>query len=300
MDVSSAAVRLLFTTIKIESYNPKSGYCAGTGFFFSLIHRQGSETTGVDFIVTNRHVVENGIEGRLSFLKGTDENKPLFGERVKFDFTEKFSEAWYFNKDKKTDIAILPVTDLFLFFGYRGERIFHYSITNENILTENSLNEIDALEEVVFIGYPFGLWDEKNFLPIFRKGITASPITVDFNGEKQFLIDASVYEGSSGSPVFLFNQGIYTHKTGELKMGTRLNFLGILSKGYDVPVVGSMEDIKEQDKKFSRKKVPITEQALDIGVVFKASTIVDTIKEFLPHYQEWRESRFEKESKSKV
>jgi len=293
MDTIGLAEKLLFTTIKIESHDSNNNVCFGTGFFFSYVTRVGSEITSTDFIVTNRHVVENGITGELSFIKRDLGNKPLLGDRLIFKFTEKFSKRWYFNENRSIDIAILPVTDLFLYFAYTGKPIFYMPISNENMLNEASLKEIDALEEIVFVGYPYGLWDEKNFLPVFRKGITASPITVDFNGEKKFLIDASVYEGSSGSPVFLFNKGQYSPKTGGIKMGTRLSFLGILSKGYDIPVIGEMDSIVERETKTMKSKerkveYPLSEQALDIGVVINASAIVDTIAAFFPHFQDWR------------
>ena len=57
-------------------------------------------------------------------------------------------------------------------------------------------------EEIVFIGYPSGLRDEHNSTPLIRRGITASPIWNDFGNDPIFLIDAGVYPGSSGSPVF--------------------------------------------------------------------------------------------------
>lgn len=60
------------------------------------------------------------------------------------------------------------------------------------------------------IGYPNGLWDSQNNLPIIRRGITATSVKKDYNGKKEFLIDAAVFPGSSGSPVFIFNEGSYS------------------------------------------------------------------------------------------
>ena len=47
-----------------------------------------------------------------------------------------------------------------------------------------------GLEAIVMVGYPNGLWDKTNNLPIFRKGVLASDYKYDWNGKKEFLIDA--------------------------------------------------------------------------------------------------------------
>ena len=51
------------------------------------------------------------------------------------------------------------------------------------------------------------LIDEVNNKPVVRKGITATDIRLDYNGRKEFLIDAACFHGSSGSPVFLRKMG---------------------------------------------------------------------------------------------
>jgi hypothetical protein len=72
---------------------------------------------------------------------------------------------------------------------------------------------------VCFVGYPEGRYDTKNNLPMLRRGVIASIPKVDFEGRKQFLIDAHVYPGSSGSPVF---------SVGNVFDG-KVSFLGVLN-----------------------------------------------------------------------
>jgi hypothetical protein len=294
MDVSSVAEQLLFSTVRIESINSDGIPQVGTGLIFSYETKGEEEhslTSITQYIVTCKHVVENCNSGRLTFLTGKTEREAELGKTVRYVNNTNFGETWFGNSNKNIDIAIFPINDLFLFFSMKGESIFYRAIRNDMIPDENSLKEIDALEEVIFIGYPWGLWDEKNFLPVFRKGITASPITVDFEGDKKFLIDASVFPGSSGSPVFLFNQGAHNPKSGGIRMGTRLKFLGIVSESYRRELKGKIEYFTEKTKHNKKGEiipVPITSQFLNIGIVFKSSAIIDTIQEFLPHYQEWR------------
>ena len=109
-----------------------------------------------------------------------------------------------------------------------GKDIFFISIPKSLFPTQEQLKEISAIEDIVFVGYPNAIRDEVNLSPIIRRGITATPVDRDYENKPIFLIDASVFGGSSGSPVFIFNQGSYAHKGG-LTMGTRVMFLGIVA-----------------------------------------------------------------------
>jgi len=146
------------------------------------------------------------------------------------------------------------------------------------IPSEDALAELDALEEVIFIGYPNGIWDRKNFLPIMRRGITATPVTVDFQGKKQFLIDASVFPGSSGSPVFILNVGMYTNKFGVTKVTSRLLFLGVVASVF---FQQDINEIRILSQLTLGVPVAISRQMIDLGIVYKASTIIEAIEDFL-------------------
>lgn len=63
--------------------------------------------------------------------------------------------------------------------------------------------------EVLFVGYPDNRFDSVHNLPILRKGTLATLPTINFNGLKQIIIDAQVFPGSSGSPVFVVENGKY-------------------------------------------------------------------------------------------
>ena len=64
---------------------------------------------------------------------------------------------------------------------------------------------------------------------IVRQGITATPIWNNFKGEEVFLVDAGVFPGSSGSPVFIYNRGTYPTKDG-IAVGNRLLFVGVMTQ----------------------------------------------------------------------
>ena len=85
-------------------------------------------------------------------------------------------------------------------------------LTEDHLLNENDLANISHIEDVTIVGYPDGLSDTKNNLPLVRRGITASSLHYDFNGSSTFLIDAAIFPGSSGSPVYLYNTGTFPVK----------------------------------------------------------------------------------------
>ncbi len=66
--------------------------------------------------------------------------------------------------------------------------------------------------DVWFVGYPANRFDVVNNLPLLRKGYISSIPRVNFNSQEQFIIDAQVYQGSSGSPVFAPIGGIQTNR----------------------------------------------------------------------------------------
>lgn len=129
----------------------------------------------------------------------------------------------------------------------------------------------------MFVGYPSGIWDHKNVLPVARRGMTATPSYVDFNGTKTFLIDASVFPGSSGSPVFIYYAGGHPDKEGNLYAGNRMHFMGIVAKVYQRLEQG---EIRVVDIPTAQKYLAEINQMIDLGIVYKA----ETVKECVEHY----------------
>ena len=111
-----------------------------------------------------------------------------------------------------------------------------------------------------------------------RRGTTATPISIDFQGLKQFLIDASVFPGSSGSPVFILNIGMYTNKDGTTNVSSRLLFLGTVASVF---FKQDVNEIKMITQPVVDRPVAISKQMIDLGIVFKAETVVETIQSFL-------------------
>ncbi len=224
MEMNDTANQLLFTTVPIWSVKRDGTTSSGTGFIFTKII---NSNTNFLFIVTNKHVVENSRNGTIAFVK-KENNKPNLGERITVQIDGELLTS---NMDDELDIAIFPLGPILNQLGENRITIFFKAITKEIMPNEDVINEMSAIENITFIGYPNGIYDKHNNTPIIRQGITATPYWNDFNDKPEFLIDAGVYPGSSGSPVFIYNRGTYPSKN-DIVVGNRILFLGMLSSSF--------------------------------------------------------------------
>jgi len=154
----------------------------------------------------------------------------------------------------------------------KQKEIFYIPIT-ENLIWDNTkLEELSAIEDVVMVGYPSGLWDQKNNLPLFRKGITSSHPATDFNDKNIGAVDMACFPGSSGSPIFVLNENGYTDKKGNSYLGgKRLIFLGVLYKGPQLNAKGELiiENIPTQQKVSA-----VTPMMINLGYYIKATEVL--------------------------
>lgn len=129
------------------------------------------------------------------------------------------------------------------------------------------------------IGYPNGLWDSVNNMPIVRRGSMATNISLDHNGKREFVIDAACFPGSSGSPVILFNKGGYTDKKGNLNWGNgRLYLLGILYAGPQLTVTGEIKVVTVPN--VQQKALSVSHIPNNLGYIIKSNVILDFIPFF--------------------
>ena len=80
----------------------------------------------------------------------------------------------------------------------------------QEFLTPIVYSKVALGSEVLFVGYPNDYYDTVNNLPLVRKGTLASMPNIDFRGKGAVVIDAQVFGGSSGSPVFVSWDGKYS------------------------------------------------------------------------------------------
>lgn len=222
MNLQDINTQIIFTTVPIWIEKSNGEYSTGTGFFYQ---KQIDENHSIPFIVTNAHVVKGANKGLISMIKREGE-KPNPQEKVNVEFSKADLNRFV---DEENDLALIPIGPAMNQMESQGIGIFYRSIDPSILPDEKTIENLSAVEEITFIGYPSGLYDRQNNTPIVRKGITATPIWNDFEGKNRFLIDAGVYPGSSGSPVLILNSGAYTHQGG-ISLGNRVLFVGIISE----------------------------------------------------------------------
>lgn len=267
MNPQSFLEQVLFSTLRIELLSEGGDPLGiGTGFLVKAdIEKQPGKS--VVLLISNKHVFEGGKKFIVNFhRRSSDGNGPDLGRVYPFR-AEDFSQAFYLHPDPNTDLACVNVSSLI----DRVQSTIFFKFLTTDFFSNFTEPELDVGQKVVFVGYPDSRFDRKNNLPIVRDGIIASHPKVDFDGNKQFVIDAQVFPGSSGSPVFLnikeaqFNQGKIVVGGG----GLPYKFLGV--------VAATM--IRNNKVDFTpTQHVLSTQEVIGLGIVFKATALQDLIK----------------------
>ena len=81
---------------------------------------------------------------------------------------------------------------------------------------------------------------------------------------------------SSGSPVFLYNPGMWYSKTGTTTLGTRLKFVGVVAAVFFRNDINEIVTVPIPTQ--NERAVAVSREMIDLGVVFKARTVVETIE----------------------
>ena len=249
-----------YSTVRLVANNDSTG----TGFFFNFTL---DNNKNVPVIITNKHVINNNQKEEVKFFLHTKNGDSPADEKINISFTTD----WHFHPDQ--DLCFCFVAPLFQQIkDQKQKEIFHTSITEDLIWDNTKLEELSAIEDIVMVGYPSGLWDQKNNLPLFRKGITSSHPAIDFNNKNIGAVDMACFPGSSGSPIFILNENGYTDKKGISYLGgKRLIFLGILFQGHQFNAKGELivENIPTQQKVSA-----ITPMMINLGYYIKATEIL--------------------------
>ncbi|MGL6372966.1 S1 family peptidase [Aeromonas hydrophila] len=215
---------MLFTTTPIKTIKHDNSESIGTGFFFNKSHPTNNELY-MPMLVTNKHVIEGAKEGIIQMYRSTESGEPITDQRITITLDASFFSSFII--DVEYDLAVIPIAGVFELAKKNGDRLFYRAADESLFPDEKTEKNLSALEDIIFIGYPSGIVDTKTGLPLIRKGITSSPVWSTFESKNQFLIDAGVFPGSSGSPVFIYNHGSYP-SNGGLVAGSRVLLMGII------------------------------------------------------------------------
>ena len=267
--------------IEIELADGKRG--TGTGFFFSFAKERDRH---VPVIITNKHVVDSAVRGRFHLTTADLEGNPTYSKHEVFTF-EGFQNFWVPHPEYDVDLCAMPIAPILERASQTGKKLFFVPLEMTLVPSVQDLAELTAMEDVLMAGYPNGIWDEQNNMPVLRRGVTATHPNLDWNGKPEFLIDAACFPGSSGSPVFLFNVGGYAQKSGGMAIGTRIKLLGVLYAGPQHTVEGEIRIVN----------VPILERPISVSTIPNNLGIVVKARK-LDAFESFFRDKLDAESKS--
>ena len=276
MEIFSAATMITLSTLHLEC-SSLTGLSVGTGFLFAFNFPELGEKLYSIVIITNKHVVEGAtnIQTMITLIPKSSADKlddsylVPGAEHILLNISNLPSRIVH-HPLPNVDLCAIILTDIWE--EIRQDRAARHVVVDETWLPDAELQSIiRPIEPIVMVGYPNDLWDKANNLPIVRNGLTASHPLVNWNQEKQFLIDAACFPGSSGSPVFLFEDGMIRLGSGSYSPGSRVALLGILWGG---PLFEYEGKIKQQPIPTAVVDTPVISTMMNIGYVVKAEEII--------------------------
>ena len=262
--------QLTYSTARIECTLNDGSSSFGTGFFVDFF-RNGNVSFPV--LVSNKHVIAGATSGRihLTFIK--ENGEPDVGNYFPVEIGPNFEQMWIQHPDPQIDLAILPVASVITPVTQQLGRQFYYmNLGTDMIATSADRESLSAMENVIMIGYPNGLWDDVNNMPIIRKGITATHTKHKWRGRDEFLTDIASFPGSSGSPVMLADVGSYPNPHGGMVIKNRFMLLGIHRAGFMHRADGEIVFIPTPT---TNRPVPVIGMPNNLGVAIDSQRILD-------------------------
>jgi hypothetical protein len=94
----------------------------------------------------------------------------------------RLGHGWFERPDPDVDLCCLPIARIQELIP---PPLAPFYIALEGISSDDVLKNLDVVEDVIMVGYPNGLWDHVNNLPLVRKGTTATHPGMDYKIEGQ-------------------------------------------------------------------------------------------------------------------
>jgi len=269
------ATVITLSTLRLECKNAL-GISTGTGFLFAFNFSDLGNDKQAVAIITNKHVVEGAFELKTTITLMPKDNLKAMNDSCRVPNAEHKPViisnpisriAYHPNPD--VDLCAIMISDLLS--DIWSAHATRHTILGENwFLNEEQRSFLRAIEPIVMIGYPNGLWDEANNLPLVRSGLTGSHALLDWNNQKQFVVDSACFPGSSGSPVFLFQDGMFRNGS-SYSPGTMCALLGVPWGGPMFKVEGRIE---QRPIPTGIADIPIMNTMMNLGYVVKADEIL--------------------------
>ena len=196
-----------YTAVRIQIELPnehENRVSAGTGFFYLAKEDLGNGVVlSKLLLISNKHVFRDGngvMTIRLNRKKS--DGTPDYGRAIKFSYPE-FSEGYFAHPDDNVDLACVDISHFTHTDAYIG------NITDK-FLAPIDYEKVALGSDVLFVGFPDDRYDIVNNSTASPKGHVGFNARYRLSMAKgELVIDAQVFPGSSGSPVFVDWDGTY-------------------------------------------------------------------------------------------
>jgi hypothetical protein len=270
---SIEAMSLMTTPVLLAAGNRTVSQ--GTGFLYATT--RGGEVDMV-FLVTNYHVVTGNepqslarAQGdRLQFYFHKSREEPTSHFPVNIPLYTKTGEPIWIQSTQypEADVVLVPIVPEL------------YDAQGQMFVFSQEHTEIDMKvrpsTQATLLGYPYGFFDTRNFLPVWKTGHLATEPSVDFQGEPVFLVDVSAFPGMSGAPVVAVSNSVYENEVGQMMSGVQRKLLGVFSA---MRMVKTRQAADGTDM-LSPGSTPNPGDSLQLGYVWKAGLINDIARGF--------------------
>lgn len=254
----TVAETIMFSILQIKAFSEESDQAElGTGFLVAFCP---SDNSFAPALVTNRHILEDYTHVEIPFTLRKADGSPDIGN-IKKVIISTYSQIRHPNE--QIDLVILPMQAVFTSLKAQGISPFCLCLNIGWVPTKEEWNSFDVVEQIITVGFPRGLRDKRNNLPIFRSGITATPLKYDFNGQPDFLIDVPCFKGCSGSPIFYVE-----YETP--KVVSKIFLLGIHRAGVDSPFNGQLKNVPPE----LSEAEPTINFPIGLGVAIKSRELL--------------------------
>jgi len=193
----------------------------------SFVHTVNSTGRTFHYLVTAKHVVEGlSKAGGPAFLRI---NKGRVGEYNKgvIDVQIPINEGWLYHAEPDVDLAVLPNDATQTELKSLKVDTYHFlSLKLESLFTARAKAPMwppGEAEPVIFIAMTTQFQGEEANLPTVRRGhlalVTDEPIKGEYGHSQYYVIEAQVYPGNSGAPVWVELTNAETKESGLYALG---------------------------------------------------------------------------------
>ncbi len=235
VDQIKKTVVFLQTDCRVVASDGSTGFShyAGTSFLLSVTDPRMPDGF-FEYLVTNRHVAQPGIENGKScdvagyLMRGDTKTAGPTGSYSTIEPIPVSALHWSFSTDASVDLAITPI-------GLNVDKLDVVFLPSSLLLGQDEVEKNHVVEgdSVLFTGLFVQIVGQNHSEPIVREGKIAMmpreqiPTTLNSLGDV-YLVDSHVFGGNSGSPMFIDLAGM---RGGSITTGVNYRVFGVVS-GY--------------------------------------------------------------------